>query len=199
VSGTRKRRELPIEVLKYRDYRYLWAGSFIAVLGTQMHAVAIAWQVWQLTGSAAMLGVLGLVRAFSLIGMSLIGGMVVDSRDRRKLMLITQSILVFLSLSLAITTWLDIVNIWVLYIVAAAAAITSSFDQPARQAILPALVPKDKLTAAMSLNILSSNVGMMAGPAIGGVAIATIGVAGTYFLDSLTFLGTITALLVMKT
>ena len=186
-------------MLKYRDYRFLWAGSFISVLGTQMHAVAIAWQVYQITGSAALLGVLGLVRAFALIGTSLIGGMIVDSTDRRKLMLITQSILVCLSASLAISTWLDMVNVYVLYIVAAAAAITSSFDQPARQAILPALVPHNKLTSAMSLNILSSNVGMMAGPAIGGIAIATIGVGGTYFLDSLTFLGTITALLVMKT
>jgi MFS family permease len=199
VPGRRKRRELPIEVLKYRDYRYLWAGSFLSILGTQMHAVAIAWQVFQITGSVALLGVLGLVRAIALISMSLVGGMVVDSRDRRKLMLITQSILVCLSLSLAITTWLDIVNVFVLYVVAAAAAITSSFDQPARQAILPALVPKDKLTAAMSLNILSGNVGMMVGPAIGGLTIATVGVAGTYALDSLTFLGTIFALLVMKT
>ena len=199
VPGRRKRRELPIEVLKYRDYRYLWAGSFISILGTQMHAVAIAWQVFQITGSVALLGVLGLVRAIALISMSLIGGMVVDSRDRRKLMLVTQSILIVLSLSLAVTTWLDIVNVFVLYVVAAAAAITSSFDQPARQAILPSLVPKDKLTAAMSLNILSGNVGMMAGPAIGGLAIATVGVAGTYALDSLTFIGTIIALLVMKT
>jgi MFS family permease len=195
----RKRRELPIEVLRYRDYRYLWAGSFISVLGTQMHAVAIAYQVFQITGSVALLGVLGLVRAIALMGTSLIGGMVVDSRDRRKLMLTTQVILVCLSLSLAISTWLDIVNVYVLYAVAAAAAVTLSFDQPARQAILPALVPRDKLTAAMSLNILSSNVGMMAGPAVGGIAIATVGVAGTYAIDSLTFLGTITALLVMRT
>jgi MFS family permease len=164
-----------------------------------MHAVAIAYQVFQITGSIALLGVLGLVRAIALIGTSLIGGMVVDSQDRRKVMLTTQSILILLSGSLAITTWLDIVNVYVLYFVAAAAAVTLSFDQPARQAILPALVPKDKLTAAMSLNIVSSNVGMMAGPAIGGLTIAAVGVAGTYAIDSLSFLGTIIALLVMRT
>lgn len=198
-SGSRKRRELPIEVLKYRDYRYLWAGSFIAVLGAQMHAVAIAYQVFQITGSVALLGVLGLVRALALISTSLFSGMVVDASDRRKVMLTTQTILVFLSLSLAITTWLDIVNVVMLYVVAGAAAIVSSFDQPARQAILPMLVPREKLTAAMSLNILSSNVGMMTGPALGGFMIYLVGVSGTYLIDSLTFLGTITALLVMKT
>lgn len=197
--GTRKRRELPIEVLKYRDYRFLWAGSFIAILGAQMHAVAIAYQIYQITGSAAMLGVLGLVRAFALISTSLFSGMIVDANDRRKVMLTTQSILVMLSLSLAITTWLDIVNVIVLYAIAGTAAIVSSFDQPARQAILPMLVPREKLTAAMSLNILSSNVGMMAGPALGGFMIYLVGVAGTYLIDSMTFLGTITALLVMKT
>ncbi|HEX2282865.1 MAG TPA: MFS transporter [Thermomicrobiales bacterium] len=186
-------------MLRYRDYRYLWAGSFISVLGTQMHAVAIAYQVFEITGSVALLGVLGLVRAIALMGTALIGGMVVDSVNRRKLMLTTQVILFCLSLSLAISTWLDMINIYVLYAVAAAAAVTLSFDQPARQAILPALVPREKLTSAMSLNILSSNVGMMAGPAIGGVAISLVGVAGTYALDSMTFVGTITALLVMRT
>ncbi|MBA2453588.1 MAG: MFS transporter [Chloroflexia bacterium] len=199
VPSSRKRRELPIEVLRYRDYRLLWAGSFISIFGTQMHAAALYWQIYQITGSAFQLGLLGLVRAIALICTSLIGGVVVDSRDRRKLMLRTQSILLFLSGSLALATWLDVVNVGMIYVVAAAVAVVSSFDQPARQAILPALVPREKLSSAMSLNILSSNVGMMVGPAVGGLAIATIGLAGTYAIDSLTFLGTITALLLMRT
>lgn len=199
VSGSRKRRELPIEVLWYRDYRLLWAGSFISIFGTQMHAAALYWQIFQITGSLVQLGLLGLVRAVALILTSLIGGMVVDSSNRRKLMLTTQSILLCLSASLAAATWLGVVNVAMIYVVAAAVAVTSSFDQPARQAILPALVPREKLSSAMSLNILSSNVGMMVGPAVGGLAIGVVGVAGAYLIDSLTFLATISALLLMKT
>ncbi len=164
-----------------------------------MHAAALYWQIFQITESLVQLGLLGLVRAIALFCTSLIGGVVVDSRDRRKLMLITQCILMGLSATLAAATWFGVVNVAMIYVIAAAAAVTSSFDQPARQAILPALVPREKLTAAMSLNILSSNVGMMAGPAAGGLMIAWVGIAGTYLVDSITFLGTILALLFMQT
>lgn len=186
-------------MLRYRDYRYLWAGNFISRFGTQMHAAALYWQIWDMTGSAAQLGLLGLVRAIAIISTSLIGGVVVDSRDRRRLMLVTQTILLCLSASLALATFLNVVSVPMIYVVAAAIAVVSSFDQPARQAMLPSLVPRDKLSAATSLNIIAGNVGMMAGPPIGGLAIATVGVGGAYLFDSISFLGTIFALLVMQT
>lgn len=201
MSGANRtgRSRLPVAVLRHRDFRLLWGGQFVSTLGSQMHSVALSWQVYQLTGSYVQLGLLGLVRAVALIGASFVGGAVADSRDRRAVMLVTQTVLLALSAGLAIATALDTVNVVMLYGVAAAVAATTAFDGPARQAMIPALVPRDALAPAMSLNILAMSVARMAGPAVGGVAVAVVGVAGTYLIDALSFLWVIGALLAMRT
>jgi MFS family permease len=145
------------------------------------------------------LGLLGLVRAIALMSASFAGGAVADRRNRRTVMLVTQLTLLLLSLSLALATILDSVNVFVLYVVAAAMAATQAFDGPARQALIPALVPRSQLAPAMSLNMLAMSTARMAGPAVGGVSVAVLGVGGTYILDSTSFLATIFALLVMRT
>jgi hypothetical protein len=198
-SGDGQRRAPPVAVLRQRDFRLLWGGQFVSVLGTQMHAVALSWQVYQLTGSVVQLGLLGLVRAVSLMGASLIGGPVADRSDRRALMLRTQIILLLLSAGLALVTALDAVNIAVLYGVAMAASVASAFDGPARQALIPQLVPREQLGAATSLNMLAMSTARMVGPAVGGLAVAWIDVAGAYALDALSFLAVIWALVVMET
>lgn len=192
------RRELPITVLRYRDYRLVWAGEFVSGFGTRMHAVALSWQVFDLTGSVALLGVLGLVRAVALMSTALIGGAIADTRDRRKLLLVTNLLLLLLSAGISIATATGAVNVLLLYAVAMAVAATSAFDEPARHALIPTLVPRDRIPAAMSVNILTGNVAEMAGPAAGGLAVATLGIAGTYALDAVTFLAVVIALLAMK-
>ena len=201
MSGveTRPRSRLPVHVLRHRDYRYLWAGQFVSTLGTQMHAVALSYQLYQLTGSVVQLGLLGLVRAIALMVTSLIGGAVADAKDRRVVMLVTQTVLLALSLSIAVATYLDAISVPMLYIVAALIAATSAFDGPARQALIPALVPRHELASAMSLNILAMSIARMAGPAVGGFIVALVGVATTYVIDGASFLATIGALLIMRT
>lgn len=125
MSGVEGRRErLPIFVLKHRDYRLLWFGQMVSTLGTQMHTVALSWQVYELTGSIVQLGLLGLVRAVALMGTSFLGGAAADTRNRRSLMLVTQSLMLALTLGLAACTALGAVNIWLLYGFAAATAAT---------------------------------------------------------------------------
>ena len=201
MSGVeaRPRSRLPVHVLRHRDYRYLWAGQFVSTLGTQMHAVALSYQLYQLTGSVVQLGLLGLVRAIALMATSLIGGAIADAVDRRAVMLVTQTVLLALSLSIAVATYLDAINVPMLYIVAALIAATSAFDGPARQALIPALVPRHELASAMSLNILAMSIARMAGPAVGGFIVALVGVATTYVIDGASFLVTIGALLIMRT
>lgn len=193
------RSRLPIHVLRHRDYRFLWLGQFVSTLGTQMHAVALSYQLYQLTGSVVQLGLLGLVRAIALMVTSLIGGAVADAMDRRVVMLVTQTVLLALSLSIAFATYLDTINVLMLYIVAALIAATSAFDGPARQALIPALVPRHELASAMSLNILAMSIARMTGPAVGGFIVALVGVAATYVIDGASFLATIGALLIMQT
>lgn len=193
------RRQLPITVLKHHDFRWLWVGQFISVFGTQMHQVALSWQVYQLTGSIAQLGLLGLVRAVSLMAASLYGGAVADRSNRRRLMFITQSMLMVLSGVMALGSWLGWINVGLLYGFAMLAAAISAFDGPARQALIPTLVPRDQLAAAMSLFSVGFSLARMIGPAAGGLAIAAIGVGGAYALDAVSFLGVLVALLVMHT
>lgn len=175
----------------------LWTGQFFTTLGTYMHAAALAWQVYELTGSPLYLGILGLVRGVTLMGMSLVGGAQADSRDRRSILLFTQTFLLLLSAGLAMATAMEVVNVTFLFGVAALMAAVSAFDSPARQALIPALVPQHQLMPAMSLNILALSIARMVGPAIGGIAIAAIGLSGTYALGAFAFLGTIFAVLLI--
>jgi MFS family permease len=192
------RRELPLTVLRHRDYRLIWAGEAISGVGTQMHAIALSWQVFEITGSVALLGLLGLVRAISLMTVSMAGGAIADSVDRRRLLIVTNLILLVLSAGLALATRADAVSVPLLFIVAALVAAVSSFDGPARQSLIPTLVPRGRIPDAMSVNILTGNVADMFGPALGGFAIALIGISGAYAIDAVSFLAVVVALMMME-
>lgn len=185
-------------MLRYRDYRLIWAGDSISNIGTQMHAIALSWQVYELTGSVALLGVLGLVRALATMTTSLWGGAIADLTDRRKLLYVTSSILILLSVALSAATYFDVVNVYMLFAVAALVAAAASFDDPARSALIPTLVPRHRIPDAMSLNILTGNAAQMLGPALGGFSVAIFGVAGTYAIDAVTFGAVVVALVLMK-
>ena len=201
VSGVDNgaRRRLPVHVLRHRDYRYIWMGQFVSMLGTQMHAAALSWQVYQMTGSAVQLGLLGLIRAIAVMSTSLLGGAVADAFNRRRVLLVTQAMLMLLSAAIAVVTMSGSVTIWFLYVIAALAAATSAFDGPARAALIPGLVPRVELAPAMSLNMLVFSVARMVGPAVGGIAVAQVGLSGTYWLDAGSFLFVIAALAMMQT
>ena len=193
-----ERRELPLTVLRHRDFRLIWGGQAVSSVGTQMHSIALSWQVFELTGSVALLGVLGLTRAVSLMTVSLAGGAIADSVNRRHLLIATNLGLLFLSGLLSVATFAGFVNVPLLFVVAALVSSVSSFDSPARQALIPTLVPRGRIPDAMSMNILTGNVANVLGPAIGGFAIAWIGIWGTYAIDAASFLAVVCALLVME-
>lgn len=183
--------------LRHRDFRLLWMGEFVSTLGTQMQTVAIGWQLYQLTGDPLQLGALGLVRAIPVLTFSLVGGTLADSRDRRRLLLVTQALIALFSGVLAVATALDVATVGLIYLVTLLTAITSCFDDPARQALIPLLVPRERIAQATTLNILTHNIAAVMGPAAGGLAVAHLGVAATYALDSASFLAVIVALLLM--
>lgn len=186
-------------VLAYRDFRLIWAGQFVAMLGMQIQTVALGWLVYDLTGSAAQLGLVGLFRALPLIFFSLFGGTLADQLDRRKLLLVTQSVQVGMSLTLAVLVTGGMENVWVLYGFAFMTAAASSFDAPSRQAIIPALVPRVRLSHALTLNVLSSNTGMVLGPTFSGLLIGQLGSGAAFWAGAFSFLGVVTALLLLRT
>ncbi|MGN6362369.1 MAG: MFS transporter [Thermomicrobiales bacterium] len=188
----------PFVALGHRDFLLLMIGRFVSTIGRQMQTVAIAYQVYQLNHSSLELGLLGLFRILPVIAFSLAGGVLADAVDRRRLMLFTQPALMACSTTLAGLTAFGIVGVGHIYAITMIAAAIGALDMPARQAIIPLLVPRAHLPNALSWNITLMEVGTIAGPALGGVAIAVLGVAGAYSFDAAAFIAPILALILMR-
>ncbi|HSB11145.1 MAG TPA: MFS transporter [Blastocatellia bacterium] len=185
--------------LHHRDFRLLWIGQMISVTGTQMQYVAINWHVYLLTKSPLALGGVGLVRVVPIILCSLVGGVVADAVDRKRLMITTQSLMLISALLLAWMTASGLSSIWPIYLLTAVASAALAFDNPARQAMLPTLVPARDFPNAVSLGIVVFNSAMIVGPALAGVLLSIRGPALIYALNAASFVAVIVALLLMKT
>ena len=177
---TRSLRESP-------PFRRLFVGQMISLVGRQITVVAVPFQVYSQTRSPLDVGLLGIVQAVPLIGGSLAGGAIVDRFDRRRVLLMTQVGLGSCSGLLALGALMGHPPLLAIYAVVAIAALFVSIDSPARTAIIPNLVGIDRLAGALSLNIVLFDTGLIAGPAIGGLVIAHLGLPAAYSVDVLTF------------
>lgn len=185
--------------LRERDFRFYWCGNTLSKLGSEMQTIALAWQIYLLTGEPLSLGLIGLVKAGPVIVFSILGGALADAMSRKRLLLITQTLLLTLSALLAVLAFSGAATVWLLYILVFLAAIASSADGPAHAAIIPSLVPRHLMTNAITLNNLSWSVAGIAGPALGGILIGLAGVGTAYAVDAASFLAVIAVLLVIRT
>src|SRR5947209_6984721 len=165
--------------------------------GSQMRQAAVAWQIYALTHSPVALGALGLVQVTPILLLSIFGGVVADTVDRRKLLLLTQVVLVAISCLLAAVTFRGSTSIWSVYALVALGMAAVSFDNPARQAMVPSLVPEEHLTNALSLNSTTFQLALVVGPSLAGVIIAVWGVGAVYVVDAVSYVAAIAALLVI--
>jgi len=188
----------PFVAWQHRDYRLLVIGQGVASLGRRMQGVALTYQVYQLHHSTLELGILGLVRLIPAILFALLGGVLADRVDRRQLLLRTEPALLGCALALAVATQAGWANLAVIYAIAALAATVGTIGEPAREALLPALVPRAHLANALSWHITVAEVTAIAGPAIGGLLLAYIGIAGVYGLEVVSFAVVIATLLAMR-
>lgn len=188
----------PFAAWTHHDFRLLVIGQCVATLGRQMQVVAVTYQIYQLNHSAFDLGLLGLFRLVPTLAFSLAGGVLADRVDRRRLLLVTQPALLACSVALILTTLTGVATLAVIYAVTALAAVIGTVDDPTRNALLPALVPRAHLANALSWDITLSEVAAIVGPALGGVAIGVVGVAGTYGGEAISFAVVIVALLRMR-
>lgn len=186
------------QVLRNRDYSLLFSGQLVSAAGTQIQVVAVAWQVYLLTNSAVALGVIGLVQAIPRLIFSLVGGVVADAYDRRRLLLIINTIMAGLSAILAITTRAGVINIGVIYAIVLLAAVASSFEFPTRQAIIPTLVPREQMADALSVSMVLMQLTFVVGSAAGGFVIAWVGLANTYWIDVISYFVVIGSLFLMN-
>ena len=128
--------------LRYRDFRLLYFGQLISQSGTQMQRVAIAWHVFLLTHDPIALGLIGIFRVLPILLFSLVGGLVADAQDRRRVMLWTQSAMMLSAAVLAGVTYLGFVSVPLIYTMVFFASVSASFDGPARQSLIPNIVPR---------------------------------------------------------
>jgi MFS family permease len=164
-----------------------------------MQFVAINWHVYLLTKSAFALGLVGLFRGVPIIVCSLAGGVVADAVDRKKLMIVTQTVMLVSAALLTAGTLTGLESVWPIYLLSAFAAAAQAFDTPARQAFMPTLVPEEDFPNAVSLGIIVFNVAIIVGPAIAGFILAETGPAIIYGVNALSFLAVIGALIAMRT
>ncbi len=169
----------------------------MSLIGTWMQSVAQAWLVLKLTNSSLMLGVVSFAGFMPIVLVALFAGVVVDHVDRRRLILAAQTLLMLSAFALSALTWTGVVRVEHVIILAALNGFVSSFDMPGRQAFVVEMVGREDLPNAISMNSMIFNGARMLGPAVAGLLIAIIGVAGCFFLNGLSFLAVIWSLLQM--
>ena len=191
----------PFIALRHRNFRLLWAGQLISFSGSMMQTAAILWHVSLMVPAERRpiaLGMVGLVRLMPIVFFSIAGGTLADAADRRRVMLVTQTIMGATAIALAGISFRGLAHPWPIYALAAIGAAAAAFDSPARQALIPMLVPRDHLANAISLNAIMFQIASVAGPSVGGLLIATLGVQWVYAVNAVTFLCVIIALLMMR-
>ncbi len=201
--------------LRYRDFRLLWIGRLFSNIGSQMQLIAINWHIFSLLrdqtytisilgrefdlGAEALgLGAVGLVRVVPIILFALLGGILADSRDRRKLLIGVQTTAALLATVLAVLTLTDRITIWWIYALTAAGAAVSAFEEPARQSLTPNLVPRAHFANAVSLDTLLWYLSSVVGPALAGALVGAFDVGLVYALNAVSFATVIISLLMLN-
>lgn len=169
----------PYRVLRHRDFGRLWGAQLLSLTGSQMQATAAHWHLYLLTGSPLALGALGLSRVLPIVVFSLLGGVVADRHDRRKVMLLTQGLMLACVAALAALTLAGRDSVLLIYATYACLGAAQAFDNPARQALVPRLVPLPDLGAAITLNITAMQAAQIGGPGLAGLWIAAMGGAAS--------------------
>ncbi len=183
---------------RHRDFRLLFIGRLVSFFGTMITFVAVPYQVYQLSHSTLLVGALGLVELAALIVFAMLGGAMADAADRRTMVLLSEAGLMIGSLFMAANSWLPQPMLWLIFGVTLLWGALDALQRPSLDALLPRLVDRDELAAAGALSSLRGTVGMVAGPALGGVLITLIGLPLTYIVDVATFVVGLACLVLMK-
>jgi MFS family permease len=176
-------------------------GQLVSFSGSMMQTAAILWHVSLLVPEerkGLALGLVGLVRLLPIVPLALWSGVVADAWDRRRVMLATQVAMALVPAMLAALTFRGLDTVWPVYALAALGAAAGTFDGPARQALLPSLVPREALPNAISLNAIMFQTASVLGPSLAGVVIAAAGVGWVYAFNAVSFLAVIASLLLMR-
>jgi MFS family permease len=196
VSGSGLR--LPA-VLRNRDFDLYWGGVILSQIGARAAIAANLYQVYELSRSTVQVGFVGIAQAVALIGLSPLGGVLADRMDRRRLLRLSQAAALVVSAALATVTFAGRATTWMVALSSLLATAAATFDQPARQALIPALVPRHQLVEAVALINPSRELAVLIGPALSGVLIAAAGPGVVYLFDAATYAALVVTLVAIRT
>lgn len=196
VSTSRKGRMF--KALRHHNFRLFWSGAFVSNIGNWMQTVGQNWLVLSLTQSPFLLGLVNFIGNAPMLILGLFGGVVADRKSRRTVLLVTQSTMVVLIMVMAFLTFFQAINVWIVIAIVLGIGCVQAFNSPAYQSIMLDLVGKDDLMNAIALNSLQFNLTRVIGPSIAGALVVVVGVAACFFINSLSFLAVIGALLLVK-
>jgi MFS family permease len=188
----------PWSVLRQRDFRLLCLGLLVSNTGTRVQQLAQNWLLWELTHSAWALGLYGLFRTVPFLVVSLYAGVLADRLDRRRLLVWSNSVSMVYPLALGTLVALGRVEPWHIYLMALLSATADSFDNPARQALIPTLVPRAQLMSALSLMNGLRRIATLVGPSLGGLIVLWLGTAGAFYVNGLSYGAVVLAALLMR-
>lgn len=185
--------------LRNRDYLLYWTGALVSFTGSWVQSVCYTWLVYEITGSKFWLGLVGFIQALPLLGLTLFSGAIADRVDKRKTLIVTQGLFVVFAASLGVLYQTHNLNNYSIIAVAFLQGIVLSLDMPIRQAMPASLVPKKDLMNAIVLNSASFNGARIIGPALGALTAAKLGIALCFYINAISFVAVIIALLMMHT
>jgi MFS family permease len=172
---------------RQRDFRNLWLGQAVSTIGAEIGVVAVPYQVYTLTHSTALVGLLGLASLIPLLVVPLIGGAIADALDRRTVLLRTETGMAFVAALFLGNSLLAHPRVWLLFVLQGLAVAIFSLGRPALSSLTPRLVPDDQIAAASALSSVYNSLAAVGGPAVGGLLIAAAGVPWTYAIDLVTY------------
>jgi MFS family permease len=171
-----------------RDFRRLFLGQIVSYLGSMISYVAVPYQVYELTRSSAVVGMMGVVQLVPLLVFGLLGGSVADTMDRRRLLLLSEGMMGLTALGLAANAWLPQPSVPVIFVLVALMQAANGFHRPALDALTQRIVDRADFAAISALNAFRSSAGAILGPALGGILIATAGAGVAFLADAATFI-----------
>jgi len=185
--------------LRHRDFRLFWTGQLVSLMGTWMQTVAQGWLMHRLTDSAFMLGVLGFAQFVPVTVLSLFAGVIADHVEKRKLILITQSIAMVQAVLMALVVTLGIVQPWMVLALAVLLGAVNAFDLPGRQSFFIEMVGREDLSNAIALNSAAFNMARVLGPAVAGVFMGWVGEQACFWVNAASFVAVIVSLVRIRT
>lgn len=184
--------------LRHRNYRIFITGQLVSLVGTWLQSLAQSWLVYRLTGSAALLGIVGFYGSLPVLFAAPLGGMIGDRWPRRRALMVTQATAAALACSLGILTLSGHVTVTHIIVIAALTGVVSGFDIPIRQSFVVEMVGRDDLPSAIALNSSAVNGARILGPAVGGILVAAVGEGWCFVLNAASFLAVLASLTLIR-